>query len=114
MDDNPVKFHLDQHVPNAVAYGLRQLGVDVTTTHEAGLQDSDDRDHMAYAVANGRVIITHDAGFLQRHAAGEDHAGIGYCPQSKYRRNPGALIRATHNLFVRKSAEEMVRQLEYL
>jgi hypothetical protein len=109
-----IKFHLDQHVANAVAYGLRQLGVDVTTTHEVGLQDADDPDHLAYASANGRVMITHDAGFLRRHAVGEDHAGIGYCPQTKYRRNPSGLTRATHDLFIRKSAEEMTGQVEYL
>lgn len=110
----PIQFHLDQHIANAVAYGLRQLGVDVTTTREAGLQDADDPDQMACSFAHGRVIITHDAGFLRRNAAGEDHAGIGYCPQAKYRRNPGGLIRAAHDLFVRKSAEEMVGHVEFL
>ncbi len=109
-----IKYHLDQHVANAVAHGLRQLGIDVTTTHEVGLQDADDPDHMAYALANGRVIITHDTGFLRRHAAGEHHAGIGYAPQTKYRRNPDGLIRAAHNLFIRRSADEMVDRLEYL
>jgi hypothetical protein len=110
----PIKFHLDQHVANAVAYGLRQLGVDVTTTHEAGLQDADDPDQLAHVFGTGRVIITHDAGFLRRNAAGENHAGIAYCPQSKFRRNPGGLIRGAHNLFIRKTAEDMIGQLEYL
>jgi hypothetical protein len=109
-----IKFHLDQHVANAVAYGLRQLGVDVTTTHEVGLQDADHLDLIAYAFTNGRVFITHDAGFLRRHAAGEEHAGIGYSPQVKYRRNPGGLIRATHALFLRKAAQEMRGHVEYL
>jgi uncharacterized protein with PIN domain len=110
----PIKYHLDQHVANAVAHGLRQLGIDVTTTHEVGLQDAGDADHIAYASGNGRVIITHDSGFLRRHATGEHHAGIGYAPQTKYRRNPGGLIRAAHDLFIRKSADEMVGGLEYL
>jgi uncharacterized protein with PIN domain len=109
-----IKYHLDQHVSNAVAHGLRQLGIDATTTHEVGLQDADDPDHMAYASGAGRVIITHDTGFLRRHAAGEHHAGIGYAPQTKYRRNPGGLIRAAHDLFVRKSANEMVGRVEFL
>jgi hypothetical protein len=86
----------------------------VTTTYEVGLQDADDPDQLAYAPAHGRVIMTHDAGFLRRHAAGESHAGIGYSPQTKYRRNPGALIRAAHDLFVRKAADEMTGQVEYL
>jgi hypothetical protein len=86
----------------------------VTTTYEVGLQDADDPDHMVYASANGRIIITHDVGFLRRHAAGERHAGIGYAPQTKYRRDPGGLIRAAHDLCVRKSAEEMVGQIAFL
>lgn len=110
----PIRFHLDQHVANAVAYGLRQLGVDVTTTHEVGLQDADDSVQLAYAASHGRVMVTHDAGFLRHRAAGGDHAGIGYAPQTKYRRNPGGLIRALHELFVRKSAEELMGQVEYL
>jgi len=84
----PIKYHLDQLVANAVAHGLRQLGIDVTTTH--------------------------DAGFLRRHAIGEHHAGIGYAPQTKYRRNPGGLIRAAHDLFVRMSADEMTGRVEFL
>jgi hypothetical protein len=96
------------------AHGLRQLGVDVTTTHEAGLQDADDPDQMLYASTSGRVIITHDAGFLRRPTGSERHAGIAYAPQTKYRRNPGGLILAAHDLFIRKSADEMVGQVEYL
>lgn len=110
----PIKFHLDQHVANAVAYGLCQLGIDVTTTHAAGLQDADDSVQLAYATANGRVIVTHDAGFLRRGAAGGDHAGIGDAPQTNYRRDPGGLIRAVHHLFIRKSAQEMAGRIEYL
>ncbi|MFH1920766.1 MAG: hypothetical protein ABIP48_12860 [Planctomycetota bacterium] len=32
-----IRYHLDEHVDPAVAEGLRQRGVDVTTTVEAGL-----------------------------------------------------------------------------
>jgi len=85
----PIKFHLDQHVATAVAHGLRQYGVDVTTTCEAGLQNADDPPHLEYALAAGRVLVTHDRGFIERHNCGEGHAGIAYAPQQKYRRRPG-------------------------
>ena len=32
-----IRFHLDENVSNAIADGLRQRGIDVTTTSEAGL-----------------------------------------------------------------------------
>jgi len=42
------KDAIDQHVPNAVADGLRLCGVDVTTTAEAGLQGVSDEEHLVY------------------------------------------------------------------
>ncbi|MDO9117903.1 MAG: DUF5615 family PIN-like protein [Nitrospira sp.] len=33
-----VKFYLDEHVPKAVAEGLRRRGVEVITVQELGLQ----------------------------------------------------------------------------
>ena len=33
-----MRFHLDEHVPHAIAEGLRRRGIDVTTTVEAGLR----------------------------------------------------------------------------
>lgn len=68
-----IRFHLDQHVANAVAHGLRLRGVDVTTTHEAELQDADDLALIAYAHAEGRVTFTQDADFLRHHSAGVTH-----------------------------------------
>ena len=50
-----IRFHLDQHVANAVALGLRLRGVDVSTTHEAGLQDADDLAHLAHALAEAAL-----------------------------------------------------------
>ncbi len=61
-----------------MALGLRLRGVDVSTTHEAGLQDAEDVAHIAYAVAEGRVIFTQDDDFLRLHHAGVPHDGIVY------------------------------------
>ena len=51
---------LDQHVPSAVARGLRLRGIDVTTTAQAGLQDADDPELIAFALTENRVIFTND------------------------------------------------------
>jgi predicted nuclease of predicted toxin-antitoxin system len=60
-----IRFHLDQHIPNSVARGLRLRGIDVSTTAEAGLQDADDVDHLAFALSENRVLVTQDADFLR-------------------------------------------------
>lgn len=54
-----VRYHLDEHVPAAIAVGLRQRGIDVTTSVEAGLLGADDTDHLRYATAQSRVLVSH-------------------------------------------------------
>jgi len=63
-----LRFHLDEHVPHGVAWGLRSKGVDVTTTTDVGLVGADDEDHIEFARTEDRVIFTNDDDFL-RHAS---------------------------------------------
>ncbi len=74
-----VRFHLDEHCDPAIAAGLRRQGIDVTTTVEAGLLHARDEDHLAYGLAQGRVIFTQDKHYLRFHSIGMAHAGIAYC-----------------------------------
>jgi predicted nuclease of predicted toxin-antitoxin system len=74
-----IKYHLDEHVSNAVAEGLRRRGVDVTTTAQARLISQSDDAQLAFATESDRVLVTHDDDFLRRHSRGEPHAGIAYC-----------------------------------
>jgi hypothetical protein len=73
------------------AVGLRQRGVSVTTSADAGLLGASDEAHLAYAWNEARVILTHDADFLRLHAAGAQHAGVVYSPPQA--RSLGELIR---------------------
>ena len=59
-----MRFHLDEHLPHAIAEGLRRRGIDVTTTVEAGLRGASDDVHLAYALEQQRVIVTNDLDFL--------------------------------------------------
>jgi predicted nuclease of predicted toxin-antitoxin system len=79
-----IRYHLDEHIATAVAVGLRSHGIEVTTTEGAGLTGADDESHLAFALRDGRVIVTHDHGFVRHHAAGAEHNGICYCHQEKY------------------------------
>jgi predicted nuclease of predicted toxin-antitoxin system len=55
-----MRFHLDEHIPGAVAAALRMHGYDVTTAADAQLLEADDELHIAHALRETRVIITHD------------------------------------------------------
>ena len=77
-----IRFHLDEHVAHAVADGLRRLGIDVTTSTDAGLLGASDADQIDYGLEQGRVIFTEDDDFLSLAAAGVSHAGLVYCHQN--------------------------------
>ena len=106
-----IRFHLDQHVANAVAVGLRLRGIDVSTTHDAGLQDAEDPAHIAYALAEGRVIFTQDDDFLRYHHAGVRHAGIVYSKQGL--RSIGEIVRYLKLMNDCLDAEDMIGEVEY-
>jgi predicted nuclease of predicted toxin-antitoxin system len=74
----PLRFHLDEHVPNAIASALRRRGIDVTTTSDAGLRGEADEKHFAFASAESRVIYSQDSDFLIAASRGTEHAGIVY------------------------------------
>lgn len=73
-----IKHLTDEHVPSAVAKGLRARGIDVATAAQAGALGKTDRLLLTQAREQGRVLITYDPDFLRLHAAGMAHAGIVY------------------------------------
>jgi predicted nuclease of predicted toxin-antitoxin system len=72
---------------------------------------SDDQ-HLAWALAEGRVLFTQDDDFLRLHAAGFPHAGIAYChPES---RSIGEVIRGLVLIWDIYEPHEMHNRVEYL
>ncbi|MFN2165387.1 MAG: DUF5615 family PIN-like protein [Anaerolineae bacterium] len=71
-----IRFHLDEQVDPDIARALRQHGVDVTTTIDAGLRTALDEEQLDYARQARRVLVTHDADFLRVASRGVDHPGI--------------------------------------
>jgi len=106
-----VKFYLDEHVSSAVATGLRQRGVDVLTTVQAGMLSASDEEHLARAAKERRVIFTQDHHSLGLHATGVEHAGIAYAPQSK---GIGQIVTGLMLIHQALTTEEMKGHLEYL
>jgi len=107
-----IRFHLDEHVPHAVADSLRRLGIDVTTTTDAGLLGTDDAAHLSFAWAEQRIIFTEDDDFLVLASQGMAHAGLTYCRQNT--RSIGYIVRALELLWDVYEPSEMVGRIEFL
>ena len=107
-----IRFHLDEQVDPAIAAALRRNGIDVTTTVEAGLYGRSDNNHLAYAVPERRVVVTHDADFLRFAERSKDHAGIVYCKIKA--RSIGEIIRGLILIYEILTPEEMAGRVEYL
>ena len=107
-----LRFHLDENIDPAVADGLRRRGVDVTSSQESELLEAPDDRQLAFAVAEGRVLVTHDEDFLALAKAGVPHAGIAYChPQL---RSIGQVIATLLLIRDCMTAEEMQNHVEFL
>src|SRR5262245_44855420 len=107
-----IRFHLDEHVAHAVAEGLRRLGIEVTTSTDAGLLGAEDTVQMAYGLAQHRVIFTEDDDFLILASAGVEHAGIAYCQQNA--RSIGQIVRALELIWEVYEPDEMKNHIEFI
>jgi predicted nuclease of predicted toxin-antitoxin system len=107
-----IRFHLDEHVPHAVAAGLRRLGIDATTTTDADLLGADDDAQIAFGPADGRVIFTEDDDFLVLASQGTEHAGLVYCHQNV--RSIGQIVRALGLIWDVYEPSEMVNRIEFI
>ena len=107
-----IRFHLDEHVPRALAEGLRRRGLDVTTTSEAELYAADDETQLEFARSNRRVLVTFDADSLQLTAQGVEHHGIVFC--TRRHRSRGELLRTLVLVSQQLSSEEMKNHVEYV
>jgi predicted nuclease of predicted toxin-antitoxin system len=107
-----IRFHLDEQVNPAIARGLRARGIDVTTSHGAGLLGAGDREQLAYATEQRRVIVTHDDDFLRLHAQRTAHVGVVYSPQGS--RTVGEIIRHLTLMDACLGQNDMIGQVEYL
>lgn len=107
-----IRFHLDEHIPHAVAVGLRRLGIDVTTTTDAGLLGTDDTQHIQHALTQHRVIFAEDADYLALASAGVEHAGLVYCHQNT--RSIGQMIRGLQLIWEVYEPEEMRNRVEFI
>jgi hypothetical protein len=84
----------------------------VTTSTDAGLLHAADEDHVAFGLAQGRVIFTEDDDYLVLAARGVPHRGIAYCHQQT--RSVGAIIDALVLIWEVYESAETIDRVEYL
>ena len=108
----PIKFYLDENVPAAVSRGLRRRGVDVLTTLEAGPSGLPDDLQLAFALKEGRVMVTLDSDFIALAGRGAEHAGIAYAKPGT--RSVGEPIRTLLLIQGTLESADMVGHVEYL
>jgi Domain of unknown function (DUF5615) len=106
-----IRWYMDEHVPRAVAQGLRRRGVDVQTTQEAGMLHAPDNLQLNYATRQGRAVFTQDDDFLALAAVSTAHAGIAYAPQGT---SIGQLVRGLMLITEIYDSEEMVGHVEFV
>ncbi|MEZ5583068.1 MAG: DUF5615 family PIN-like protein [Candidatus Competibacteraceae bacterium] len=106
-----IRYYTDEHVSKAVIRGLRQRGVDVLTTPEAGKLNALDEEHLDFALSDRRVIFTQDDDFLKLAASGKTHGGIVYAPQHM---PVGHIIQSLMLIYQVLEAEEMADNVEYI
>ena len=107
-----MKFYLDEHIPKAVAEGLRRRGIDVLTMQDAGRMGDPDRKQLAFAVMKRRVLVTFDDDFLALDAAGAPHSGIVFSQAG--RRSVGELIENLVLIANVIEPEEMRNHIEFI
>lgn len=101
----------------ALVRGLRAHGVDALTALDAGMIERPDDEHLAYAVAHGRVLCTFNVrDFYRLHTeyqeTGRSHAGIILVTQQRY--SVGEQVRRILKLAAIKPLESMRDQVEFL
>jgi hypothetical protein len=107
-----LRFHLDENVDQALAEALSRRGIDVTIPAAVNLKGATDEEHLAFALREGRVIITHDADFLRLASQNSQHAGIAYYHFGV--RTLGEMLRGLLLLSEFCNLDDMRGRIEYL
>lgn len=111
-----VRLYFDEDVSRDIVENLRQRGFDVLSARDASQLHLDDDEQLAFAVAQGRTLVTHNRhDFELRHqrylSAGQPHQGIII---AKRRASDAAVVHKLLTLLDTVTADEMRNQLRYI
>jgi predicted nuclease of predicted toxin-antitoxin system len=107
-------LYTDEDIANLVATLLRNRGLDVLTTIEAGMSGFSDDEQLAYAASDNRCILTHNRVDYERlHLnyvqADQQHSGIIVTPQN----NAYEVAKRVSIILNNLAADEVFNQLLY-
>lgn len=109
----PVAFHLDENIPPALADALRNRGIDVTTTANAGLTGTPDREHLSFASTLRRIYHYSRRGFLTAARPGEYLMPVSHSGVNSHE-SVGEVLRRLLLIHAAMSPENMQNRVEYL
>jgi predicted nuclease of predicted toxin-antitoxin system len=114
-----IRLYADHNFDDRFSVDLRRDGFDLVLAREVGNQRLSDEDHLAWATAQDRVILTHDVKDFFRlartwHLAGRPHSGIILSAQPGEQMPYGTLLRRLLRLLDTLTAEDMINRVEWL
>lgn len=113
-----IKFYFDEDsLDLELVEASRLRGLNILTASEAENRGKSDEEQLEFAASIGRVIYTCNIGdFARLHTEfiieGKDHSGILLAKQRGF--SVGEQVRRMIALKLRKTAEEMQNQIEFL
>lgn len=112
MDDQRLRFYLDEHMPVVIAEELRRRNIDAITVKELALRGKSDDSHLSRAIAMGRVVCTMDDDFVDLAKIGVEHTGI-IAGVRKDRKAIGTWVRFLIWMYETYTPQEMISRVEY-
>lgn len=112
MSNQSIRFILDENVDVEIAVQLQRRGIYAISVKELKKFGEDDPVLLDYAIANGLVVISHDADFLDLAKTNMPHAGIVFIPNR--RRGIGVAVKALSALAQERNANDVNNLVLYL
>lgn len=112
------RVYLDHNIDVQLAFDLRRNGFDVIYASEVGNERATDEEHLRWAAADGRVLVTYDQRDFRVLAKewaenGRDHAGIVTSHAPPFF-GYGTVLRRLLALLDTLSAEQLTNQVHWL
>ncbi len=77
-----IKLYADEHVGRPIVNNLRNKGIDIISTEEAGNKGKSDEEQLEFACANSRAVLTMDSDYLLLREP-SSHYGIFFISKRK-------------------------------
>jgi len=111
-----IAFYFDEHVPRAVAHGLRLRGIDVLTVQDDNLSGIPDSQLLDRATQLARPLFSQDEDLViearRRQKEGIAFSGVIYAPQSRV--TVGVCVRDLYMIAEAVREGELDNEVEFL